>query len=128
YLPSPSVGSTFTFTTPPLCDKLVFVVDSGSNVGADIPNSPYQNTFSIRANIGQEPQLFAEKIKGNIETEQLQVIENAVIYENNEFKKQFDFTKDVTVLPYKKIGLPAPSGVNHLNFAVTKENDVSVIS
>lgn len=128
FLPSPGATNSFEYTTPADCATAIAVVDAAPNIGADVPNSPYQQTFSVTPIEIEEPKLVAEKIRGKIETEQVQLLDSALVHDNNNFKEKFDFTEGVSVLPYKKIALPSSSGVNHLNFAVTKENDVSIIS
>src|SRR5690606_28781152 len=128
FLPSPGATNSFTFTTPVDFVKFVLIVDAGTNVGANPSTSPYNDTLNIRSTASSEPKIFAEKIKGTILTPQIQSLEYAKSYENLEFKKNFELTPNVVVEDYKSIGMVGSSGVNHMNYALTQDNNVSLIS
>lgn len=69
--------SSFTFTTPENTTRIKVNVGAGSNIGADIPNSPYWDEFKLRKGDGI-PRVVGSKIMGDIETPQITGIESAI--------------------------------------------------
>lgn len=126
----PSTGAEFIFTTPSNCNKILVQVASVTNVGADIPNSPYWDSLKMfkGTNYNSETTIVAEKIKGTINTDQLNNIEKTIQIDNNEFLNKFSFTQNVGDVSYKTISMLNTTSVNHLNFASTNENNISKLS
>lgn len=127
YLPSGS-ATTFPFTTPATCNNFMVQVASGTDVGLSPSTSPYNSSLKIIKGSASGDYLKAEKLLGTISTPQIQKIETAKDYENVYFGGEFKFTAQVGVEEYKKTAMLASSGVTHLNFAATNENNISVIS
>ncbi len=121
-------ATTFPFTTPPTCDNYMVQVASGTDVGLSPSTSPYNSSLKITQGSSSGDYLKAEKVFGTIVTPQIQKIETAKDYENVYFGGEFKFTAQVGVEEYKKTAMLASSGVTHLNFAATNENNISVIS
>lgn len=122
-------ATTFPFTTPPNCDNFMVQVFSGTDVGLSPSTSPFNNTLKIsKGNLVISDSIIAEKILGSIITPQIQKIETAKDFENIYFSNEFKFTTQVGVEEYKKMAMLGSSGVTHLNFAATNENNISVIS
>lgn len=127
YLPSGS-ATNFPFTTPATCNNFMIQVASGTDVGLSPSTSPYNSSLKIIKGSASGDYLKAEKLLGTISTPQIQKIETAKDYENVYFGGEFKFTAQVGVEEYKKTAMLASSGVTHLNFAATNENNISVIS
>ncbi|WP_241279798.1 hypothetical protein [Chryseobacterium cucumeris] len=121
-------ATTFPFTTPSNCDNFMVQVFSGTDVGLSPGASPFNNTLKIsKGNLVTSDSLPAEKIEGTIQTPQLKNLDRSYIIDNSEFGDKFEFTNKVSILDYKTIGMSASSGVNHMNFAASKENDISIV-
>ncbi|MEJ5092867.1 hypothetical protein GEO21_22715, partial [Sphingobacterium faecium] len=79
-LPSTGFNNYFTFTTPSDCVDFKINVAGATNVGNDIPNSPYWNTFKVYDgevnNETAEIYVKGEGVKGDILTEQITNIES----------------------------------------------------
>jgi hypothetical protein len=127
YLPS-GAATSFSFTTPVNCTSFMVQVASGTDVGLSPSTSPYNTSLNIIKGSASSDYLRAETLFGNIITPQIQKIETAKDFENNYFKNEFKFTSQVGAEEYKKLSMLASSGITHLNFAATNDNNISVIS
>lgn len=127
YLASGS-ATIFPFTTPSNCTSFMIQVASGINVGLSPSISPYNASLKIIKGSASSDYIKAEKVFGTMVTPQIQKIETAKDFENVSFNNDFKFTAQVGVEEYKKASMLASSGVTHLNFAATNENNISVIS
>lgn len=121
-------ATTFPFTTPPTCDNYMIQAASGTDVGLSPSTSPYNSSLKITQGSASSDYLKAGALFGNIVTPQIQKIETAKDFENVYFGNEFKFTAQVGVEEYKKTAMLGSSGVTHLNFAATNENNISVIS
>lgn len=127
YLPS-GAATSFSFTTPVNCTSFMIQVASGTDVGVSPSTSPYNSLLKIVKGSAGSDYLKAEALSGTIITPQIQKIEAAKNFENTYFGNEFKFTSQVGVEEYKKAAMLGSSGVTHLNFAATNENNISIIS
>lgn len=126
YIPSGS-ATTFEFTTPATCTNFMIQVVSGTDVGVSPSTSPFNSSLKIMKGTAGSDYLKAEKLQGTIVTPQIQNLEKARVIDNSEFSDKFDFTNQVNLIDYKSIGMTGSSGITHLNFAISKETNISVI-
>ena len=76
---SAGFNTKFTFSAPSGINILRVNIDAASGVGADIPNSPYWNTFKIYEGTELKgKKLKASELDGDITTPQIQDLENTV--------------------------------------------------
>ncbi len=72
------IGTSAEYTTPPGFSKMLINVTRGANVGANIPNSPFKNSFKLLKGGKEKLKTSAIDKKDRIETDQLHNIENAI--------------------------------------------------
>lgn len=73
-VPYPTGITQLAFTSPSGYSEMIISVAAGTNVGSDIPNSPYWDTFKLSR--GGERRIKTDMIKDRIDSEQLLTIES----------------------------------------------------
>lgn len=95
--------SSFTFTTLSGTDNIKINIEALPNVGSDVPNSPFWDTFKITHG---EYYLRAEEIKGTINTPQINEIEETV----TATEENVDFLNTLVIEEYTTLPIITTNG------------------
>lgn len=116
----------FTFTTVENTNNIVVQIQAGTNVGADIDNSPFWDDFKIvKGDVYTSHYLRAEKIKGTIETNQIKDLEESSALFQSLLVESFSEVSIATTRGSLTTSGIATNDINYRRTSVTNVNSMA---